>query len=236
LFFAAAKIHNYGHSPIGWQKIDKMGAKRKFYVVWAGRKPGVYDNWGECKEQVDHFDGAKYKSFDTQEAAVSAFREGYEQYYRNHPSTASGISLQILKEDAPKPILESLSVDAAWNTVTKMMEYRGVYVATREVWFHKGPFPNASNNIGEFLALVHGIALCKQRNLDIPIYTDSITAMAWVRHKKHKSIILPTEENAVLFDMMTRAENWLRNNTYDNPIYKWNTPLWGEIPADFGRK
>ena len=213
-----------------------MAAKKKYYVVWAGKKPGVYDNWGECKEQVDHFEGAKYKSFETQEAAVSAFREGYEQYYRNHPATASGISLQILKEDAPKPILESLSVDAAWNTVTKMMEYRGVYVATREVWFHKGPFPNASNNIGEFLALVHGIALCKQRNLDIPIYTDSITAMAWVRHKKHKSIILPTEENAILFDMMTRAENWLRNNTYDNPIYKWNTPLWGEIPADFGRK
>ena len=100
-----------------------MAAKKKYYVVWAGQKPGVYDNWGECKEQVDHFEGAKYKSFETQEAAVSAFREGYEQYYRNHPATASGISLQILKEDAPKPILESLSVDAAWNTVTKMMEH-----------------------------------------------------------------------------------------------------------------
>ena len=213
-----------------------MTTKRKYYVVWAGLKPGIYDNWKDCKAQVLHFEGAKYKSFETEQAATEAFREGYAAYYRNHPSPQSGIPLQLLKEDAPKPILESLSVDAAWNTVTKMMEYRGVYVATREVWFHKGPFPNASNNIGEFLALVHGISLCKQRNLDIPIYTDSITAMAWVRHKKHKSIILPTAENAVLFDLMTRAENWLKNNTYDNPIYKWNTPLWGEIPADFGRK
>lgn len=212
-----------------------MGAKKKYYVVWVGAQPGVYDNWNDCKSQVLHFEGAKYKSFDTLPEAQSAFQEGYLAYYRNHPSVASGLPL-ILKDSDQKPILESLSVDAAWNTVTKMMEYRGVYVATGQEWFHKGPFPNASNNIGEFLALVHGIALCKQNNLNIPIYTDSITALAWVRHKKHKSIILPTEENAVLFDMMNRAENWLKNNTYTNPIYKWNTQLWGEIPADFGRK
>lgn len=213
-----------------------MPSKKKFYVVWAGLQPGIYDNWNDCKLQVFQVDGAKYKSFESEQEAIAAFREGYQAYYRNHPSPASGIPLQILNEDAPKPIIESLAVDAAWNTVTKMMEYRGVYVATREVWFHKGPYPNASNNIGEFLALVHGIALCKQKGLDIPIYTDSITALSWVRHKKHKSIILPTEENAMLFDMMSRAENWLRNNTFDNPLYKWNTPLWGEIPADFGRK
>ncbi len=213
-----------------------MPSKKKYYVVWAGAQPGVYDNWNDCKQNVLHFEGAKYKSFETEQAAISAFREGYSAYYRNHPSVGSGIPLKILNEDAPKPILESLSVDAAWNTVTKVMEYRGVYVATGEEWFHKGPFPNASNNIGEFLALVHGISLCKQKGLDIPIYTDSITALAWVRHKKHKSIILPTEENAFLFDLMTRAENWLKNNTFTNSILKWNTPLWGEIPADFGRK
>ena len=211
-------------------------ANKKFYVVWAGVKPGVYDNWADCKEQVLHFEKAKYKSFESIQEANAAFQEGYQAYYRNHPATGSGISLTLLNEDAPKPILESLSVDAAWNTVTKQMEYRGVHTGTREVWFHKGPFPNASNNIGEFLALVHGLALLKQKNLDIPVYTDSITALAWVRHKKHKSIILPTKENEMLFDMLVRAENWLKNNDYTNPIYKWNTPLWGEIPADFGRK
>ena len=192
-----------------------MAVKKKYYVVWAGVQPGVYGTWAECKAQVDHYEGAKYKSFETEQEA----REALD-----------------MRDGDPKPILNSLSVDAAWNTATRQMEYRGVYTATREEWFHKGPFPNASNNIGEFLALVHGIAFCKQRHLDIPIYTDSITALAWVRQKKHKSIILPTEENAVLFDLLVRAENWLRNNAYTNPIYKWNTPLWGEIPADFGRK
>lgn len=215
-----------------------MTTKKKFYVVWNGVKPGVYDNWAECKEQVYQFEGAKYKSFGKLQEAQSALEEGYAAYYRNHPATASGVALQLQTNDAnaQKPILDSLCVDAACNMVTKVMEYRGVYAATGEVWFHKGPFPNASNNIGEFLALVHGLALLKQKNLDIPIYTDSITALSWVRHKKHKSIVLPTDENAVLFDLLVRAENWLKNNTYANPIYKWNTPLWGEIPADFGRK
>lgn len=213
-----------------------MTAKKKYYVVWSGMKTGVFDNWSECKAQVEHVDGAKYKSFENIQEATKAFEEGYIAYYRNHPSPASGIPLFLMNENAPKPILESLAVDAAWNTVSKMMEYRGVYTATREVWFHKGPYPNASNNIGEFLALVHGLALLKQKNLDIPVYSDSITAIAWVRHKKHKSIVLPTKENEMLFDMLVRAETWLKENAFSNPIYKWNTPLWGEIPADFGRK
>jgi len=212
-----------------------MTTKKKYYVVWAGLKTGVFDNWADCKAQVDHFEGAKYKSFENFQDATSAFAEGYSAYYRNHPSPVSGIPL-LLDGNAPKPILESLAVDAAWNSVTKWMEYRGVYTATRQVWFHKGPYPNASNNIGEFLALVHGLALLKQKNLDIPVYSDSITAIAWVRHKKHKSIVLPTKENEMLFDMLVRAEKWLNENAFTNPIYKWNTPLWGEIPADFGRK
>ena len=127
------------------------------------------------------------------------------------------------------------AVDAACSGNPGQMEYQGIDLSTGAQVFHFGPV-FGTNNIGEFLALVHGLALLKQKNLDIPIYTDSITALSWVRHKKHKSIVLPTEENAVLFEMMARAEKWLQNNTYPNPIYKWNTPLWGEIPADFGRK
>ena len=210
-----------------------MNRQKKYYVVWKGVSPGVYETWEECKQQVVHFEGAKYKSFINLTEAQAALDEGYEAYYRKHPATAK--TLPVASADH-QPILESLSVDAAWNSVTKVMEYRGVHTQTREVWFHKGPFPGATNNIGEFLALVHGLALLKQKNLQMPIYSDSVTAMAWVRAKKHKSIILPTEENAAIFDLLNRAEYWLRNNTYSTPIYKWDTPNWGEIPADFGSK
>ena len=212
-----------------------MQNQKKYYVVWEGRICGVYDNWGSCKKQIDNYQGAKYKSFPTKIEADKAFFDGYSKFYKeNRPAKRGGAYLQT--HDGEKPVLNSLSVDAAWNTVTKKMEYQGVYTATKELIFHKGPFPGASNNIGEFLALVHGLALLKKQRSSIPIYTDSVTAMAWVRQKKHKSVILPTCENEEIFDLLQRAELWLINNEYTTKIIKWNTPVWGEIPADFGRK
>jgi len=205
-------------------------AKNKYYVVWQGRICGVFDNWNDCKAQVDGFEGAKYKSFETKTEAEKAYADGYKNYYKTSRDVARNVSTN------GTPILNSLSVDAACNMVTGQMEYQGVHTGTKELWFKQGPFPKASNNIGEFLALVHGLALLKQKNINIPIYSDSITGIAWVRQKKHKSIVLPTEENEVIFDLLVRAEFWLQNNTFQTPIIKWNTKQWGDIPADFGRK
>jgi len=206
-------------------------AKNKFYVVWQGRINGIFDNWNDCNAQVSGFEGAKYKSFETKPEAEKAYAEGYKNYYKTH-----GRSVARNTPTGGTPILNSLSVDAACNMVTGEMEYQGVHTGTKELWFKQGPFPKASNNIGEFLALVHGLALLKQKNINIPIYSDSITAIAWVRNKKHKSIVLPTEENEAIFDLLIRAELWLQNNSFQTPIIKWNTKSWGEIPADFGRK
>ena len=213
-----------------------MAAKQKYYVVWIGRICGVYDNWSSCKDQVFGFENAKYKAFESKVEANKAFHQGYEVYYKRNPSIGKSDKFNFLSTTDTQPILNSLCVDAACNMVTGEMEYQGVHVGTRERWFHKGPFHGASNNIGEFLALVHGLALLKQTNSAIPIYSDSITAIAWVRHKKHKSIVLPTAENELIFDLLTRAEFWLQNNTFTTLIMKWNTKNWGEIPADFGRK
>lgn len=213
-----------------------MAGKKKYYVVWVGRITGVFEDWATCKAQVDQFEGAKYKSFESKMEADKAFMEGYEQYRKQQLSVPKPAGLSFLSGNDPIPIWDSLAVDAACNMVTKQMEYRGVHTTTKKVWFHQGPFQGASNNIGEFLAIVHGLALLKQMNSPIPIYTDSITAIAWVRHKKHKSVVLPTEENEKIFDLLQRAELWLHNNTYTTKIIKWDTRTWGEIPADFGRK
>lgn len=213
-----------------------MAAKKKFYVVWNGRIAGVFDNWETCKAQVDQFEGAKYKSFESRLEADQAFGMGYEQYRKTQLSTTAPAKLSFLSSSDPAPVWDSLAVDAACNMVTKQMEYRGVHTATKQVWFHQGPFEGASNNIGEFLAIVHGLALLKQMNSPLPIYTDSITAISWVRHKKHKSMVLPTEKNERIFDLLNRAETWLHNNTFTTKIIKWDTRSWGEIPADFGRK
>lgn len=212
-----------------------MTTKQKFYVVWVGRVSGVFSNWNDCKSQVYEFEGAKYKAFESKIEADRAFRDGYKAYYKKK-NAISNPSFQYLSTADVQPNLNTLSVDAACNMVTGQMEYQGVHTGTRELWFKQGPFPKASNNIGEFLALVHGLALMKQKNIEIPIYSDSITAIAWVRQKKHKSIVLPTDENETIFDLLIRAEEWLKNNTFSNQIIKWNTKNWGEIPADFGRK
>lgn len=133
-------------------------------------------------------------------------------------------------------IRKSLAVDAACSGNPGVMEYRGVCVETGKQLFYVGPFPQGTNNIGEFLALVHGLALFKREHIDIPIYSDSMNAIAWVRKKKCNTKLERTVENEKLFELIERAEYWLKNNTYTNRILKWETRIWGEIPADFGRK
>lgn len=207
--------------------------KSNFYTVWNGVVPGVYSDWAECKKQIDGYDGALYKSFPTKLEADRAFKEQPWAYIgKNSDKTVRKINYNEHKEI----ISDSLSVDAACSGNPGDMEYRGVYVRTGEEIFKQGPFPEGTNNIGEFLALVHGLALLKQKKLDIPLYTDSVSAIAWVRNKKCKTKLDVTPANKYIFELIARAEKWLANNTYTTKILKWNTEEWGEIPADFGRK
>lgn len=210
-------------------------AKNKHYVVWKGLNPGVYDNWAECKMQVEGREGAKYKSFETREEAVEAFEKGYAHYLK---TASSPKAAALLRPSAPigKPINESIAVDAACSGNPGDMEYRGVYTATGQELFHVGPLKKGTNNIGEFLALVHGLALLKQKGSDLPVYSDSRNAIAWVKKKKCKTLLEREPANEPIFDLIERAEKWLNTQTYTTPILKWETSEWGEIPADFGRK
>lgn len=203
-----------------------MATKGKYYVVWKGRETGVFDTWAECKEQVEGFVGAQYKSFASRSDAMRAYEDGYEQYRRHNP----------VGKVEPRPTQRALSVDAACSGNPGVMEYRGVMVDTLREVFRVGPFPKGTNNIGEFLALVHGISLLKKHNLDMPIYSDSITGIAWVRNKQCKTLLPRDEDTEALLDLVKRAELWLRENPHTADIRKWNTEEWGEIPADFGRK
>jgi ribonuclease HI len=205
-------------------------SKTKFYTVWNGKTPGVYASWKECEEQVKGVEGAKYKSFDTQEEAEKALQGNYWQFVK--PKTDK----QVASSQHPQIIADSLAVDAACSGNPGDMEYRGVYVKTGQQIFIQGVYKEATNNIGEFLAIVHGLALLKQKGSNMPIYSDSVTAQAWVKAKKCKTKLERTPQNAAVFERIEAAERWLQNNTYTTKILKWDTPKWGEIPADFGRK
>ena len=133
------------------------------------------------------------------------------------------------------PIYESISTDAACSGNPGVMEYRGVYTKNGDTLFYY-KHNHGTNNIGEFLGLVHGLSYLKRHNLPHPLYTDSKTAIAWVKQKKCKTKLEENELNKDLFDYIHRAEQWLETNSYTTEILKWDTESWGEIPADFGRK
>ncbi|HPK09366.1 MAG TPA: ribonuclease H family protein [Saprospiraceae bacterium] len=212
-----------------------MAKKKKYYVVWKGLKPGIYETWEETKLQILNYEGAKYKSFENLNEAEIAFSRNYTEYITTN-STLKKENKNLSKPE--REMLEnSISVDAACAGNPGIMEYRGVITASGKEIFRQGPYRDGTNNIGEFLALVHALALlAKKDDSKTIIFTDSQTAMSWVKNKKVKSTLVQNENNKILFELMDRALTWLHNNPIKNKIIKWETDIWGEIPADFGRK
>ena len=127
-------------------------------------------------------------------------------------------------------------MDGGCSGATGLADYQGVHVETKTKLFRKGPFEDGTNNIVEFLAIVHALAFCKENNWQLPIYSDSKIALSWIKQRKCKTNHKPSSKNKVLFDLIARAENWLHSNPYPNQLLKWETKAWGEIPADFNRK
>ncbi|MBZ9627116.1 ribonuclease H family protein [Psychroflexus sp. CAK57W] len=206
-----------------------MSKSSKYYVVWEGFEPGIYSSWQDCKLKIQNYPNAKYKSFSSLEEAKDAYNMGFFTYQKQKKANSKAFSTEGVEWN-------SIAVDAASSGNPGKMEYRGVVTKTKQVLFHMGPFPNGTNNIGEFLALVHGLAFLKAKKSELPIYTDSRIAMSWIRQKKCKTKLAKNSRNEELFELIKRAEIWLKKNSFKTPILKWETKAWGEIPADFGRK
>jgi len=206
--------------------------------VWSGKTPGIYDTWEDCEAQVKGVQGAKYKGFASRTEAEQAFASSPENYIIRKPKAEKEENGQLSNVKSPisNPILPALAVDAACSGNPGVMEFRGVIVDTGTEVFRRGPFNGGTNNIGEFLAIVLGLAYLKQNNLPWALYTDSRTALSWLKKGHADTKIEWNAQNQDLFFMLRKAEMWLHDNTWTTPIYKWDTKSWGEIPADFGRK
>lgn len=236
-----------------------MAAKQKFYVVWQGREPGIYNSWDACRRQVEGVAAASYKAFPTEAEAQKAFEEGADAYV-TPPSERAKKAAETRRKaktggqkggdfpenppderhDTVLPLppeveAEAVSVDAACSGNPGKMEYRGIYLKTGQEIFHFGPV-FGTNNIGEFLAIVHALALMTQQGLKMPIYSDSRNALLWVRAKKCRTKLERTARTEGLFKLIDRAEAWLKSHRVTIPLKKWETDRWGECPADFGRK
>lgn len=232
-----------------------MAKKPKFYVVWRGLVPGVYESWEECEAQVKGYEGAVYKSFKTREEALTAELQDPADYIGTKGTDTLSGSGKPTPQSAPQRIAapegrtvtmpsgevlkiiehEAIAVDAACSKNPGPMEYRGVYLRTGKEIFHFGPI-EGTNNIGEFLAIVHALAILEQKGLKMTIYSDSRNAINWVRRKQCKTTLARNSRTEQVYAMIARAETWLKAHRVTCPILKWETQEWGEIPADFGRK
>jgi ribonuclease HI len=203
--------------------------KQKYYVVWRGRKKGIFTTWPECEIQVKGFIGARFKSFETRKEAEAAFKVDYV-HYAGKPST-----IGKWKTAKVRPILPSLCVDAACSGSPGILEYQGVETENGKRIFKAGPFADGTNNVGEFLAIVRAMDYLTKHKIDWPIYSDSETAITWVGAKKCNTKLARLSSNTMLFEMINRAEGALKD-LEPHQVLKWKTEDWGETPADFGRK
>ncbi len=205
-------------------------AKQKYYVVWKGRRSGVFNTWEACSAQVSGFTGAQYKAFDSQAAAEAAYRGAYDQF-AGKPASAGQWKMALTR-----PSLPSISVDAACAGVPGPVEWRGVETESGKQIFKLGPYTHGTNNVGEFLAIVQGLTWLAEKQSNWPLYSDSENAILWIKVKKCRTKLERTPANGQLFTLIAQAEAWLGENRYSNKILKWDTEMWGENPADFGRK
>jgi ribonuclease HI len=211
-------------------------AKQKYYVVWVGKKPGIYTSWAECQLQVNQFFGAKYKSYESRQEAEAAYKAGANKHWGQGQKPKSEAKQALTPSNLEQIDMDSISVDVGCSGNPGIVEYKGVDTRTSEVIFSVGPISKGTNNMGEFLAIVHALAHLKKLGSSRTIYSDSRTALKWVQQKQAASTLVRDESTKEIWGLMDRAEQWLQTNTYSNKVLKWETKTWGEIKADYGRK
>lgn len=190
----------------------------KYYAVKSGRVPGIYNSWEDCKEQTDKYKGAIFKSF-SDPAEANEFMFGNEK-----------------SDDSIRYEIESINCDGSYSSSTGIMEFNVKDTKTGELLINKSYF-SGTNNLAEFLAVVNAIEYLKQNNLRKKIiYTDSVTAMAWVRDKTVNTNFDTTLDFNLENDIKEALEYLQKEPSYNYTIKKWDTINWGEIPSDFGRK
>src|SRR5574340_697025 len=199
-------------------------AEPKYYVVWRGRRRGIFSSWAECERQVKGFVGAEFKAFASLAEATSAFARNYADYRGR--SASQGRWKQL---DAG-PQLPSISVDAACSGSPGPLEFRGVDTGSGRQIFRAGPLAEGTNNVGEFLAIVEALRWQRRHAPGQPIYSDSQNAIGWVREGKCRTKLKRTAVNRMLFQMIARAEEELpallvsgEGHSRRPTILKWDT-------------
>ena len=139
---------------------------QKFYVVWRGRRTGVFTDWATTHRQVDKFAGAQHKSFMTRAEAEHAFKTG-----RPIPVGATSVMKKSAKA-AVEPTLTTVDLqiycDGACdpnpgNAGSGIAVYRAGKLA--QLWYGLH-HPHGTNNTAELNALHHALLIAEEAILD----------------------------------------------------------------------
>ena len=140
--------------------IKENQVAKKFYAVRKGRKPGVYMTWDECKEQVDGFPGAEYKSF-AQRGEAERFAEVESE------DAASGLSESPCEMSDKAYAYVDGSYDAASHRYSAggVVIHKGVLHEFSEAYSDEAS-ANLRNVAGEITAARLAIEYCMQNGIE----------------------------------------------------------------------
>jgi ribonuclease HI len=136
---------------------------KKYYVVWSGRRTGVFDDWETTRQLVDGHPGARYKSFPTLVEAQSAFRAGATALPRRKAAkrVVAGEDLSVEKDEKTDTVIfcDGACEPNPGNAGSGMAVYRDDKLS--ELWY--GLYtPAGTNNIAELNALHQALLLAEQ--------------------------------------------------------------------------
>lgn len=197
----------------------------KYYVVFKGYNTGIYDNWNDCKKQVNGFSGALHKSFESPDEAEKAF----EEY-----SESSNTNLEF--EQPTSYSIKSIIVSGNCPNNFGEMSYQWNLVASTNNAKRKNLSIIGTKNIADFIAIIDLIKLTKKVKLNLPIYTNSKTAVNWILNKKCNHQLFVSKQTETVLALVKEHDEWLLNNIIENEILLWNSNSWGVFPIVSKRK
>jgi len=132
------------------------------------------------------------------------------------------------------PVRDSIPTDGYFHGV---VEWQAVDLVSGQTIHASRPYEYGNINLAEFIAIVDALSLLHANgNTSTPVYSDSLTAIAWVKNRKMKTRHPRTGNAYRIMGLADASMDWLLDTKPMNPVRFWDNVLWGENPADYGRK
>ena len=175
-------------------------AKKKYYVVFIGRKPGIYNEWfgaNGAEIQINGFSGARYQGFATLSDAKQAFNQFRKTNHVQRQKKTSPITERQIQEPVPGRTKITMYTDGGCIYNPGPGGYGVVLIKGKQKKEYSGSYRLTTNNRMELMACIIGLKKIKTAS-SVVLYSDS------------KYVV-----NGITKGWAKRwqANNWMRNKT-----------------------